>query len=395
MSNNLILHTSISLLVVIVISKGAQSAPKSCSINFPNSVPKTGEPIYLTQFKNGSFSAITPDASSINFNIGDTLTLYCPNTKESNKITCSSPRILPFENYFCSESAKSEIVQTEEECGKDGKWYNVGFPLPSKDFHIIYRTCFDKEKLSPIYSYHVINGKAVGYHVKQERGNFRSTKGIYGRVKINQLYITHISRFKRIFGQSQKFFRKPLHYLARGHLSPEVDFVFGTEQHATELYINTAPQFQSINQGNWLRVERHVRNLAKALQDNLSVVTGILGILRLSNKKATQDIYLSDDNVIPVPNIFWKAVFYPKTNSSIVFVGSNNPHSDKFEPMCKDICDKAGFGDKQHKNQNFSDYTVGNVICCQLSEFVKKSKVILPKDLKYENYKKMLQLPTA
>uniref|UniRef100_A0A1B0DCX5 DNA/RNA non-specific endonuclease domain-containing protein n=1 Tax=Phlebotomus papatasi TaxID=29031 RepID=A0A1B0DCX5_PHLPP len=206
-------------------------------------------------------------------------------------------------------------------------------------------------------------------HVKQERGNFRSTKGIYGRVKINQLYITHISRFKRIFGQSQKFFRKPLHYLARGHLSPEVDFVFGTEQHATELYINTAPQFQSINQGNWLRVERHVRNLAKALQDNLSVVTGILGILRLSNKKATQDIYLSDDNVIPVPNIFWKAVFYPKTNSAIVFVGSNNPHSDKFEPMCKDICDKAGFGDKQHKNQNFSDHTVGNVICCQLSEF--------------------------
>lgn len=163
MSNNIILRASISLLVVIVISKGAQSAPKSvCSINFSDSLPKTGEPIYLKPLKNGSFSAITPDASSMNFNIGDSVTMYCPNTKETNKITCSSPRVLPLEKYFCNENAKSEVVQTEEECGKDGKWYNVGFPLPIKGFHIIYRTCFDKEKLSPIYSYHVINGKAVG-----------------------------------------------------------------------------------------------------------------------------------------------------------------------------------------------------------------------------------------
>nr|AGT96473.1 salivary endonuclease [Phlebotomus orientalis] len=378
--------TVIQFIFLLLLGK-SRSAPKTCEINLPTSIPTKGEPIYLL---NGNGSVFRPDGRLTQLNIGDSLTIYCPGQKELKRVPCG-PRF-SLEDITCTSNVHSELVETEEKCGRDGKYYNISFPLPTNTFHTIYRTCFNRQKLTPIYSYHVINGKAVGYHVKQPRGNFRPGKGVYRKININELYKTHISRFKRIFGATQTFFRKPLHYLARGHLSPEVDFVFGTEQHATEFYINTAPQYQSINQGNWLRVEKHVRKLAKALQDDLHVVTGILGILKFSNKRTEREIYLGE-GVIPVPQIFWKAVFHPKNSTAIVFVTSNNPHEKTFNPICKDVCETARLGDKQHESQNFSNHTVGFTICCELPDFLGNSRVILPKEFHGKNYRKLLKMP--
>lgn len=41
------------------------------------------------------------------------------------------------------------------------------------------------------------------------------------------------------------------HYLAKGHLAPDADFVLEAEQDATYLYGNAVPQWQAINNGNW------------------------------------------------------------------------------------------------------------------------------------------------
>lgn len=51
-------------------------------------------------------------------------------------------------------------------------------------------------------------------------------------------------------------------YLSRGHLAPDADFLLGTWQDVTYFYINTAPQWQTINGGNWLRLENTVRSFA-------------------------------------------------------------------------------------------------------------------------------------
>ena len=51
-------------------------------------------------------------------------------------------------------------------------------------------------------------------------------------------------------------------FIAKGHLSPDADFIFAHEQLLTYFYVNMAPQWQSINTGNWLKVERNVRKLA-------------------------------------------------------------------------------------------------------------------------------------
>ena len=51
-------------------------------------------------------------------------------------------------------------------------------------------------------------------------------------------------------------------YLARGHLSPDADFVWDALQNATYYFINAAPQFQSFNNGNWKALEGAVRDYA-------------------------------------------------------------------------------------------------------------------------------------
>lgn len=51
-------------------------------------------------------------------------------------------------------------------------------------------------------------------------------------------------------------------YLSRGHLSPDGDFLLGAWQDLTYFYVNTAPQWQSINGGNWMQVETMVRRFA-------------------------------------------------------------------------------------------------------------------------------------
>lgn len=45
-------------------------------------------------------------------------------------------------------------------------------------------------------------------------------------------------------------------YLSRGHLAAMADFVFATGQLSSFRYINVAPQWQRINDGNWNTLEQ-------------------------------------------------------------------------------------------------------------------------------------------
>uniref|UniRef100_A0A1B0CL74 Endonuclease n=1 Tax=Lutzomyia longipalpis TaxID=7200 RepID=A0A1B0CL74_LUTLO len=389
---NLTMHLQLKLCAILLsVLNGIQGAPKSinsksCAISLPENVTAKKEPVYLKSSKDGSLSTpLQPSGSFVSLKIGESLGIFCPGDgKDVETITCNTNFDLA--SYSCNKSTTTDTIETEEDCGGSGKVYKVGFPLPAGDFHSIYQTCFDKKNLTPLYSFHVLNGQD---HLKHTRGSFR-TNGIYGKVNIDKLYKTQIEKFNKLFGPKQTFFRRPLNFLSRGHLSPEVDFTFRREQHATEMYINTAPQYQSINQGNWLRVENHVRDLAKVLQKDITVVTGILGILRLKSKKTEKEIYLGDD-VIAVPAMFWKAVFDPQKQEAIVFVSSNNPHVKTFNPNCKDVCAQAGFGNDNL--EYFSNYSIGLTICCKLEEFVKRNKIILPKEVNNKNYTKLLKFP--
>ena len=51
-------------------------------------------------------------------------------------------------------------------------------------------------------------------------------------------------------------------WFAKGHLSPDADFIYQREQDATYYFVNAAPQFQSFNAVNWRFLEEDVRKLA-------------------------------------------------------------------------------------------------------------------------------------
>ena len=73
-------------------------------------------------------------------------------------------------------------------------------------------------------------------------------------------------------------------YLAKGHLSPDADFIWQEWQDATYYYFNAAPQWQSINNGNWKAIEEAVRKYAYQKSANLKIFTGTQGQLSVGKR---------------------------------------------------------------------------------------------------------------
>lgn len=117
----------------------------------------------------------------------------------------------------------------------------------------------------------------------------------------------------------------PDRYLARGHLAPRADYVFGAQQTATFHYANAIPQWQQFNAGNWLALESAIRKLAADRPAGLTVYTGTHGVYQAAGRS----VYLSKDRAgrpaIPVPLLVWKVVYDEDAGSAVAFVGLNDP----------------------------------------------------------------------
>lgn len=57
---------------------------------------------------------------------------------------------------------------------------------------------------------------------------------------------SQIARYNEIFGENQQYFNQTS-YLVKGHLAPEADFIFSSQQFATYFFVNVAPQFQAVS----------------------------------------------------------------------------------------------------------------------------------------------------
>lgn len=175
-----------------------------------------------------------------------------------------------------------------------------------------------------------------------------------------------IARFKGILGRSQHYFSNSS-FLSRGHLTPDADFVFSSAQFATYFYANVCPQFQSINGGNWNRVENIARELAAQEQTNLDIYTGSYGQLALpSSSGDIVPLYMSETDQIEVPEYFWKVVHNPHTDAAIVFVTMNNPFARRSDvsELCPDVCAQSGIEFTQNARRGFT-------YCCTYTDFAR------------------------
>lgn len=102
----------------------------------------------------------------------------------------------------------------------------------------------------------------------------------------------------------------------RGHLSPNADMKDRESQFDSFSLANIAPQDPELNRGEWANLEKRVRGFAYKTGDAY-VVTGVLF------KSPT----VKSLNGVLVPSHFYKAVYIPSTNESMVFVAENVPNA--------------------------------------------------------------------
>lgn len=187
------------------------------------------------------------------------------------------------------------------------------------------------------------------------------------KAEVNYRKQSQIDHFKSVLGRSQHYFTNSS-FLSRGHLTPDADFVFSSAQFATYFYANVCPTFQSINGGNWNRVEYIARQLANQEQTNLDIYTGTHGQLALpSSSGDLVPLYLSETDQIEVPEYLWKIVHNPRTNAAIVFITMNNPFARRSDirELCTDVCQQSGITFTQNARRGFT-------YCCTYEEFAQQ-----------------------
>lgn len=209
---------------------------------------------------------------------------------------------------------------------------------------------------------------------ESRRVNFK-IDGVPKRVKAEVSYRKQeqIQHFKKILGRSQNYFTNSS-FLSRGHMTPDADFIFTSGQFATYFYTNVCPQFQTINGGNWRRVEGLARQLAEQEQTKLDIYTGTYRQLTLPSADGDLvHLYMSDTNQIEVPEYVWKIVHNPRTHAAIVFITSNNPFARRsdIQELCPDVCRQSGIEFSQTARRGFTQ-------CCSYDDF---SRILSPHPL--------------
>lgn len=187
----------------------------------------------------------------------------------------------------CSSVIDGNTLTRNETCGENGTLIHIGFQL-AEDFVKLIDVCYNRKRASTIYTRHIIQGIAIRNAMKSSvrPWTFKTTEvpknfdAATAYTKAQQQI-----RFTEILSSedtAKEILNKT--YIARGHLAPDGDFLYVSWQFTTYYYINVAPQWQAVNNGNWKVVENSVRTKADQLKDDLIVFTGGHDILKLNDK---------------------------------------------------------------------------------------------------------------
>ncbi|XP_059614095.1 uncharacterized protein LOC132260158 [Phlebotomus argentipes] len=378
-------------LFLLLATISSIQAATECNFTIPDFLPRQRSPIYLTTNRHNTLEVFVPTGNTTKFRINESIYLYCEYGFRGNlattlmEITCeNATSFANLQMKTCQDITSSDTFPTNASCaGRRGVKYQVGYNITTINGNIrqdVFEVCFNSRTYSTIYTSHVVNGKAIMYSVRNSQNSFRVGKNIYKNTRLDALYHDF----------------KPINFnwgtpgLQRAHFTPNADFVFSTERYATYVYINAAPMFGTINNGNWRIVENKVRCIGNRTKENIHVVTGTFGAMKNNN---LQELYLDQENkVIAVPEMFWKVAFVPRNSSAVVFITLNNISSNSnFSRECPDNCERMGLNKTQI--ENFRNKTRGLTICCLLSDFRQNFSISLPPILDGKSYNNLLVVP--
>jgi len=360
-------------------------------LSLNNDLPVKNEPLFLQQRgKSLEIKRPSPSSgkdSSIDLKTGEEILIACPNKKNfietikepETVAKCVSGSTLSIggkpvdsKTLDCHSRADSDVVKTDRTCANGkGTIFEIGFKV-SGDWLKLVEVCHDMAESKTYWASHIIKGDGIEgkvYRTTARPGFTRGQKFLFAGFNPDGAYKQDNQDrvIKTILGPKSAaayLDAKATKFLARGHLAPDADFAHSPHQLATYYFINAAPQWQSINAGNWLRTETNSRIVAAANKVDLSVVTGTLGVSKMVDDKGQQkEMYMGGKSQLPVPEYYWKVLHNPQDDSCIAIVSTNNPFLKSApKPICKDVCEKNGW--PTYQNDLFKGY----VYCCEYQD---------------------------
>ncbi|XP_037940732.1 uncharacterized protein LOC119673507 [Teleopsis dalmanni] len=253
----------------------------------------------------------------------------------------------------------------------------VGFQLDDKRFAKQYAVCFNESEEVTRYVHHMLSPGSNNFAIGVDCGRF-TTANFFHREDVDRLYtrVQHQATINNLLGCSKYFDDRNDVILTRGHLAAKADFVYASQQRATYILINAAPQWHSFNGGNWEKIESSLRYWVFKQNKYIECWTGVWGVSSLLDiNNQYQPLYLDynsrNNGLIPVPKLFFRVVIEPSTGKGIVFVGVNNPYLSlddilKDYVLCPDVSDVVTF-----INWNKRNIKQGYCYACEVAEFAK------------------------
>ncbi|XP_066995524.2 uncharacterized protein [Anabrus simplex] len=385
-------------LVLLHVLQGAvqarkRSASRGCSINTNTDLPQNEPVMLIVSGKSPHLALSIEDTVKLQLNEGEQMVLACPG--RSNKMekvqgtpislsaTCGNSNIKVNQSNYslkdlgCTNKVSGDIYNTEKTCGpKHAVMLQLGYLIEDK-WYPVFSVCHIKNRSTTLFSKHIIHGKQMKEAGKQStvRPYFQVGGDYYPGFSPEQAYRKSVQKntLKKILNSTelaQKYMSTT--YIARGHLAPDADFVLHAYQCLTYFYVNTAPQWQSVNAGNWLSLENTIRKLAKANEVDLDITTGTYDVLKLeADSGRSREIYLyyntSHNSQLPIPKYFWKVAYNNATKEGIAFVALNNPFITKVtlnDILCTNICEQAGW---MPTSKVWQKFTNGYLYCCEVN----------------------------
>jgi hypothetical protein len=366
-----------------------------CSISINNDLPDR-QPLLLIpggSLDGKGFYLPEGDDGIVTLATGQTVLLACPGANNSFKntnlgtkpavATCDSGTTFfvnsssyNFSNFACRSYPFHTARYSGSTCYDGTKRHiEIGFAI-EPHFYKLIDVCFDDVLYTTLYvNATIVSGIAFNQtELKQQK--FINDSFYPPGMSLYDLYnsTTQLQTISNILSSAQlgNQYINATHVLTKGHHSARADFVYGSQQRATFHFVNVSPQWKTFNGGNWEKLERSVREYAGKNKLDLVVYTGTYGVATLPNVNGIEtELYLYVDSnsnkSIPVPKFYWKAVYDPKNETGVVFVGINNPYVTNPQGdylICTDVCSKISWVDWDQKN-----ITAGYSYCCEVDDF--------------------------
>ncbi|KAG0714474.1 hypothetical protein GWK47_014086 [Chionoecetes opilio] len=351
-------------------------------------------PVYSPLILDSSFDFVLPveeDGNKIvRIAAGATVTLACPGNEIASlhqveaEARCLDNGLLAIDNsewdlasLGCARPVKETIFRDLGTCGAEdiGTLHAIGFEIVSLGkYKEIIRVCFEPSSETTLFTEHVIHGANIAAKdIDTSRPSFRTSSGFFSISMIkaysqsSQLVLMTNLLGDEDLALSVIDIHKQL-YFAKGHMSPDADFVLMANQDASYYYINALPQWQVFNNGNWRNLEYATRDLAEKKGRDLRVISGGWGILELNDINGNPvEIFLGlidDKKVVPAPAITWKVVYDESTNCAAAVVGVNNPFlTTAPRKLCEDLCSSLSWIDF-----DVGDLAHGYTYCCSVKD---------------------------